>query len=976
MPSIERVFLGWDRAGLPSAAAWLRNRFAQRHLWDLSNVLIVVPGARAGRRLLEIVVQQATQDPPVTFVPPTILTAGQLPEKLYSHDSSMADPIVGLLARVSSLRELDQTQPQVIRAVVPQPPKPMDFAGWLALAQDLTDLQSTLAAEFVRVADVPEKCADATDFSFNDHDRWNALASMQQAYEETLARLGLTDRDLARFAAVEQGRIATDSTIILLGTTDLNRITRQMFALLDPSRVIALVHAPESESNNFDDLGCLKTDAWCNRPIDITPRQWRVVDQRRDQACEVARVIGPDNQPGTPNLGKQYRAHEITVGLGDESAAPMTQRVLELAGVPARSGLGSPAQLSRPALLLAAFRQFLRQRRLADFADLLRHPDLEQFLRATVPVQSETPEESQVTQAIGQWLNLLDRYITDYLGGQNASDWLGDPATIAPLKNVYDRVTALLPTNDNDRKPLPEWCDAIAQLLKSIYGTRPLQRHNPHDRPVIAALSAIVEALRTIRTLPAEFAAAPSVNLFEALGLVLQQLSQVQIPPEPAGPAVELLGWLELPLDDAPALIVTGFNEGLIPQSKNADPFLPDRVRRCLGLTDNRRRLARDTYALTAILHSRPHVFLIAGHRGAESEPLLPSRLLLSCGPDELPERIQSFYHDTEIAPPVSLLPPAPAPALHLPLPKPLRDPITKLHVTAFRDYLACPYRFYLKHVLKLQGLDDTAVELDPLKFGNLAHDVLEALARDPVRDANQIEPLVTFLDQTLDRLVARSFSEQPPKVVCIQREQLRHRLRFFALQHLRDLRLGWRILPELVERQLSVTLQVDGQPFTIVGRIDRIDVHPTEGYRVSDYKSGDAAKKPEETHRRKLPGDTGTRQWIDLQLPLYRELIRSLPAVDASQPVSLGYINLCKDTEKIGFVAAPWQDADLHSALQVAHQVIRNIRSEIFWPPSDPPEYPDDFSSLCCDDVPDRRDIIQRSAHRPTRGDASCLIV
>ena len=84
----------------------------------------------------------------------------------------------------------------------------------------------------------------------------------------------------------------------------------------------------------------------------------------------------------------------------------------------------------------------------------------------------------------------------------------------------------------------------------------------------------------------------------------------------------------------------------------------------------------------------------------------------------------------------------------------------------------------------------------------------------------------------------------------------------------------------------------------------------------------------------------------------------------------------LCKDTEKIGFVAAEWNEHDLHGALQVAHQVIRNIRAQIFWPPSDPPDFPDDFSSLCCDDVPDRRAIIQRSAMTQTRGDASCLIV
>jgi len=57
---------------------------------------------------------------------------------------------------------------------------------------------------------------------------------------------------------------------------------------------------------------------------------------------------------------------------------------------------------------------------------------------------------------------------------------------------------------------------------------------------------------------------------------------------------------------------------------------------------------------------------------------------------------------------------------------------MTRMSVTAFRDYLACPYRFFLRHVLKLRPLDDAATELAANQFGDLdQHGTSGALQRD-----------------------------------------------------------------------------------------------------------------------------------------------------------------------------------------------------------------------------------------------------
>jgi hypothetical protein len=79
---ITREFLDVTRPALPEAAEYLRERFATARTFDLSRVIVVVPGGRAGRRLLEILVDLAEASG-LMLSPPEIVTIGGLPERLY-----------------------------------------------------------------------------------------------------------------------------------------------------------------------------------------------------------------------------------------------------------------------------------------------------------------------------------------------------------------------------------------------------------------------------------------------------------------------------------------------------------------------------------------------------------------------------------------------------------------------------------------------------------------------------------------------------------------------------------------------------------------------------------------------------------------------------------------------------------------------------------------------------------------------------
>ena len=445
---------------------------------------------------------------------------------------------------------------------------------------------------------------------------------------------------------------------------------------------------------------------------------------------------------------------------------------------------------------------------------------------------------------------------------------------------------------------------------------------------------------------------------------MLGRLGGTRLPDDAAEGGLPLKGWLELAMDDAPVLLLTGLHEGAIPSGVRADPLLPDSLRRQLGLPDARRRQARDAFLLRVVVESRPHVHLMAARRGADGEPQRPSRLLFLCDGETAARRARRFAVGTA-APPPPLFAPGAARCLPPPRPEPLTTPLTRLRVTAFRDYLACPYRFYLQHVLKLDERDDSADEMDARRFGLLLHACLAAFARAPVAESPRPAPIARFLRDELQRQARAQFGDTPSAAVRLQVRQAGRRLDAFARWQAQETAEGWLIQNDLAERELEAELWVDDRPFTLTGRLDRVDYHPgADRYRIVDYKTGDSGTGPEAKHRGPV-GDDGRRPWTDLQLPLYRTLAGANGV--AEDRLEVGYVLLAADLSTVrftprgkhdgglGYVPAPWSEDDLHSARACAEDVVRALRAETFWPPAAPPRFADAFSPLCLDSCRDR---------------------
>ena len=177
-----------------------------------------------------------------------------------------------------------------------------------------------------------------------------------------------------------------------------------------------------------------------------------------------------------------------------------------------------------------------------------------------------------------------------------------------------------------------------------------------------------------------------------------------------------------------------------------------------------------------------------------------------------------------------------------------------------------------------------------------------------------------------------------------IQLLQLRRRLESFADWQAERASNGWQIRHAEVAQQKPVTFAAeDGRQIELRGRIDRIDYHPDrEEWEIFDYKTSEAERNPNQSHRRRT-GDGG-RRWVDLQLPLYRHLAKPL-GVNVPR---LGYIVLPKGKDAAKALYADWTADELASADTEARRVARRILDGEFLPIETLKREADEFSALC----------------------------
>ncbi|MCH2162429.1 MAG: PD-(D/E)XK nuclease family protein, partial [Phycisphaerales bacterium] len=457
------------------------------------------------------------------------------------------------------------------------------------------------------------------------------------------------------------------------------------------------------------------------------------------------------------------------------------------------------------------------------------------------------------------------------------------------------------------------------------------------------ALASIQASASEVADIPVNLQ--PVLSAADGMDLFLAGISQAEVRLDSGSRGIEVIGWLEAPFDHAPHVVVAGFNDGAVPQSRGVDALLPETLRNMeeLALPCEAGRTARDAWVMSTIRNRRPH-YLVA-RRDGRGEGLVPSRLLLHETEEDLARKVLALFDDK-------------APRIH-----PGRDatvfsqpkapigedapepPFNRIRVTAFRDYLRCPHGFWLRHILRLQPPDRLGSEFDARGFGNILHKVVEEYGRidgaDAIEDPVRIE---TLLHEQLEEQL-RSLAGQAPQLgMRIQRRILQHRLSAVARKQAIENAAGWRWQRRFIEYSMEKLLDIPGQePILVTGMVDRIEQHPDEGWRILDFKTSDRGDPPDKTHH----APRSTEHWKDLQLPLYRHLLADELSAIQEGRIQTGYFLVPAVTSKVGIRMTKRVHGLQDEAIERARQIVRDVRAGRFEPGPRTPSDTDPFAMI-----------------------------
>ena len=921
-----RHFLDWDAPITRRVREWLLPQ--DEGPFDLSDTLVLVPTRQAARRLRETLASHS-ETVGSGLLSPVILTPGAL---LRATDTELrpATPAVVSAVWLDVLRGVDTTD---FPALFPRVADPNDVAWAADTGGQIQSLRGQIADGAYTLARVAAMGADVLD----EPERWVDLATLETRYLERLQALGFRDPHTARIRAAEAPELPPGcSRVVVACVPDPVPLAIRALEELETAHPVdILIHAPEALADQYDDWGRPQQAHWSSCPLSL-PAPGPELQLTASPAAQAAAVC-------SSIAASEWGPADIAIGVPDRDVIPHLASAMESMGVAAYD----PAEKKLPehALfqLVDTLVTLVRDPSYRSVRRALRNADLLQHLKRSAGVEATA------------LLNALDRVHNAYL-----------PRSLSDLRAACDRERAIRAARvdvDVSLVPAIEYLErvrglfaagspvaALQESLQAVFAERMLHSGRAEDDEFERAARCIND---TMMTLDDEALDGLGLEAGDVLLLLRRLLSEAEYARERSGAKrLDLEGWLELPWNDAPFLLLTGLNEGSVPDGRLSDAFLPDSLRTRLKLPDDATRLARDAYVLESLMVSRRdhgRTVLLLGKRSGRGDPLKPSRLLFRVEPDALAGQAEALFGEV-----AESRPQAPA-ALSFQLEPmaerlaPLAKPIEKLSVTSFRNYLACPFRFYLQYAQEMERVDDEKEGLDARDFGVMVHHALEQMAlHGEIWKTENPAELSAFLSDAAEAWARQRFGAQPALPVRIVLDAAQQRLHAAAQEQVKLYAEGW----DIIAGEDRCTMTLAGM--RIVGTIDRVDRHRESGVlRVIDYKSSNTAEKPEKVHLQNArdddpsyavfqPAEGRAQRWTNLQLPLYAEMFRQ------EGEIEVAYFDLPKSVTQTGL--RPWtgfSQAHLESALRCAEGVIESIGAGIFWPPGRAETRIDDFEGL-----------------------------
>ncbi|MBX9741926.1 MAG: PD-(D/E)XK nuclease family protein [Chthoniobacterales bacterium] len=832
------LFLDWNTPWLPRLAEKLLTSWAlerKKPCGDLAETIVILPGRRAGRRLLALLALQAASQQ-IVLLPPRIVTLREaipfllpLKEKSWSEAGALACH----LAWSEAVKKLTEEEWAALQPDTSFEKKETHFVSLIEQLAEHLGMQGLSFSKLL--ACIGALYPESAD---REEARWRTLVAVQKKYQSTLHAWGLMDPHDALERHLLEGEFDHSYRVLVAGVIDAPDCFAPFFEKVAPSLFII---APQDHAAGFDAHGTLLPAYWLAHPPCLKKNQLLPCHYNEDQAEELLKLLHSCKSPPSGFVTIVAQAEALPT-LRDRLAlsAEKKEESFQL-----HWGGGLPFYHGRLYQLLKATAEFIDCKdsqgpSYEAIGALLRHPDI-----------------GRHCWEVEHLLKKLDDYAQEH-----PSSVLQDKS-FRPFLEL-EKIIAL-PSSPGT---LASCVTELRDFLWRIFGDESVSGSTSEGHYLLGCLKKILEQLEALEELSEKMSRLWSIA--EVITLLLKVMAFEAIPEREEPEALECVGWLELMADDAPCAIVTSCHEGFLPRSAQKHPLLPERLCKAFKLGDSATLLARDLYLLHLINSSR-ELKIIAPCTNARGEFVRPSRLLtLGCSQQELSERVLTLLH-----PPGKKEKNLTTTSSTLQARLIGKEPIERVTVTGLRTYLASPRLFYLKHVLKLKEIPPAPLEMTPSHFGTLLHGVLGAFGKDfSMADAVEVKLLAAWLRKKLFSMAALHLGPVLSPLILLQLEEASKTLVGFAKLQAAHRRAGWKIIATENVLEEKITL-ADGRSLFLQGRVDRIDWHPIkQRWLLIDYKTSNQQQwkraNPDAEHYQKK-GETIV--WHDLQLPLYLKL-------------------------------------------------------------------------------------------------------
>lgn len=912
-----------EKRGLPAA--------------DLSRTLVILPGRQAVRAVSACLSEAGPVLSPRFVTPGIFRMMGT--EKTFC--ASEAEQKSLWMDALKSFSGGSSSLPSLFPSGIPD-----DLQGLSCYADSLLKLRRELALSS-QFGSFDRACA-----ALENEPRWSELKSLESKYRKALAAAGLADPSDAAYDALRSvSCFASFRWIVAAMTPDLPPVVKARleamqteFARLSASgtevpQIRVFIAAAPRDRFLFDDWGCVDPEKWGSVDLpfrDAAGTMHAAADP--EEAAALAVRLAPDPETGV------FDPATTSITVTDPAFVPDLKNAFSSFRLPSSSPLpvydpsGVPMRDLRLVPLLSAFRLLIAEPKSPDLPaeavrQLLRLDCIVPFLSHEVKI---SPDKLLRIADLTFLARLPDSFHKDNLpDGMMASS---KDHTEADDFLAFRRVLEIIAELREQLLAGRNFIESLRAVLTRIF---PFEHY---ERKYGVPLEDETEILRSLLDVFGCSKVLSERTPAETLFLLTDVMASEVLYPAHEPEALEITGFLEMPFRPARRVILCGMNEGLLPESLPATPFLNDALRGRLGLPDNASRYARDCFYLKSLMErTGGNMHFIVCKTGADGTPLRASSFFFSGAAENesLLKRARVLF---ETYPVMEQAEPDHSSGVLFQAAADIdsafvRNGVITLSVTQFKSLISSPLRAWMASGAGMEVVDYLSPELSSAKLGTFVHAALKdfkpeeewvrhAYADDPVLRAQAEKAAGDRLYTLFLKEIRNKLGDRLPLLPMIQAEMWEARLRKTAECLLRD---PCEVVAK--EWQLNGGEGIEFHGARILGTVDLIEYdRVNRTLRLIDFKTGADAENPKGAHIR-------NGRFINLQLPLYDLLLRRdetfraehpdlVPCLDGSSPIRCGYFSVSQTVEKIGWSFWDEMEQLLPAASRTAELVIDMIRS------------------------------------------------